>query len=298
MTRADTSTPAPPGPPTPSPNPVQGCACTITSQTLVASPADRARTVIGVGEAVNLTVSPGPATWAIDRGSGPGVGGKLFAAGSADPLSSSASATTVRFVAGERPGGVAITAKASNCSCTIYFVIVAPSKWVMQREAGTVLEHGANRPDCGFLGRPYVQPDFVNFYAIEIREKDCLPEVTGSYAVFASRYHGDYPLPERVGAWKKADSHVPGLGTKFKMVDHIYSGDTWNNVGFNPPFKPGTMTYPITWEWRLIDVGAISSFPTTPQRHEVTAAGGCTSSKGEHMEETLYDEPQGDPLHR
>jgi hypothetical protein len=92
-------------------SPTQSCAtpsgsCTITSLTIATSPLNRARTKIGVGEEVELTVNPGPATWAITSGSG-----------TLNP--SSGSNTKVTFTAGDTAGSVTITATGSGCSCMI-----------------------------------------------------------------------------------------------------------------------------------------------------------------------------------
>src|ERR1043165_7395823 len=44
--------------------------CTLASETIATSPTNRARTKIGVGEEVKLTVTGNPATWAITSGGG------------------------------------------------------------------------------------------------------------------------------------------------------------------------------------------------------------------------------------
>ena len=44
--------------------------CTIASQTFKHSPSNRARTKLGVGEEVTITVTGNPAAWAISEGDG------------------------------------------------------------------------------------------------------------------------------------------------------------------------------------------------------------------------------------
>src|SRR2546425_4139778 len=118
--------------------------CTITSQTVATSPADRTRTRIGVGEEVDLTVNPAPATWAITSGSG-------------TLTPNSGSQAKVRFTADDKAGSVTITATGSGCSCTITFTIVAPSDWTMKRQPGTNLNTqeddltAAGRGSCMYI---------------------------------------------------------------------------------------------------------------------------------------------------
>ena len=83
---------------------------TITSVTDATSPANRARTALGVGEVVTLTVSPGPATWAITTGGG--------------TLSPGGSQTNVTFTAGENAESVVITATSGASSGMIQFNVM------------------------------------------------------------------------------------------------------------------------------------------------------------------------------
>jgi hypothetical protein len=236
----------------------QGCpTCTITSQTVVTVPADRSRTTIGVGEDVWLTVSPGPATWSVD---GEGV-------------FSSDSGTSVTFRAGRNAGTVVITAVGAGCSCPITFTVIAPSSVSMGRQPDTPIKHTNGRPDCGFLGQLLLQPDTVSFINLEVREKNSHCTADGFFLPFNNCTH--QPAGQTESAWFTMNDCIPGKGTPANLNDNIYSGDP----GTGPPFTVGTMVFPIDWEYRVWG-GPAQALPHFEQRHEVNAAGKCTTSKG------------------
>lgn len=266
---SDASTPVDGGPP-PCP-----ASCTITSQTVATSPTNRARTRIGVGEEVALTVSPAPANWAISAGTG-----KLSPA--------AGSHATVRFTADDTAGTVTITATGAGCTCSITFTIVEPSSWTQKRSSG--LKHSAGRPDCGWKGEFYIHPDDVNFYRINFREKDSQAVTTGSYTVFNGVWHGNYPPPDKASPWLAVTSHTETDGSKVAGVDQVYSGDPMGNAGTAPPFTVGTMYFPITMQWR-VGTGAAKNFPTSRQEHEIFSNGKCESRKGGNTESRMYNDP-------
>ena len=257
----------------------RGCtACTITSQTVATSPANRARTRIGVGEEVTLTVNPGPATWAITSGTG-----------SLNP--SRGSHTTVTYTASDTAGSVTITAKGKGCTCTITLTVVAPSSWTNKRKAGTNLRHKQYRPDCGWKGIVYVHPDDVNFYNIEVREKDSQYIGNNSYKSYNGDWHGRYPLPDRVGPWIPIVSHTDADGSGYGGADKIYTGDPGAAVtGAAPPFKVGDGYFPIVRQWR-VGTGAAHDFAAIRQEDEIFANGKCESRKAGNTESTMWDDP-------
>jgi hypothetical protein len=253
-------------------------ACTITSQTVATSPANRARTRIGVGEEVDLTVDPAPATWAITSG-----GGTLSP--------SSGSHATVRFTADDNAGNVTITATGASCTCTITLTVVQPSDWTMQRKSGTDLKHKHGRPDCGWLGIMYVHPNDVNFYRIETREKDSQYVGTGVYASYTGDYHGNYPLPDRASSWFRISRHTEADGSTDDTPDTIYTGlPSVAATGAAPPFNVGAGYFPITIQWRVVGKTTIHDLPVVRQEDEIFASGRCESRKG-HVEHTMYSDP-------
>jgi type VI secretion system secreted protein VgrG len=255
-----------------------GCPCTITSQTVATSPSNRTRTRIGVGEEVTLTVNPGPASWTVSGGNG-----------TLSP--SSGSNTSITYTAGDSAGTVTITAHGPNCTCTIVFTVVEPSNWTMKRKLNTNLFHRAGIPECGWKGEAYIHPNDVNFYRVEVREKDSKGVTTGSFHPFEGIYHGNYPPPDRVSPWFPLPTHTDTDGTKADLVDTIYSGYPGSaSVGAVPPFHPGTLYFPMVWQWR-VGTGATKSFPQVRQEHEISADGRCESRKGGHTEHTTYNDP-------
>lgn len=256
------------------PSPVSGCA--ITSRTVARTPKDRARTKIGVGEEVTLTVSPGPATWSITSGTGtlsPNTGSR----------------GRVTFMADDNAGSVTITATVGTCTCSITFTVVQPTNWTMKRQSKTKLEHTKGWPDCGWMGMLYVHPDDVNFYNVEDREKDSQCVATGSYSVFNGDFHGNYPPPDYASNWFVLRRHTSN-GQTDGIPDHIYSGYPGAAaVGTKPPFNVGTSYFEIIMQWRVVGSANIHDFPMQRQEHEIFANGECESRKGGNVEKTRYN---------
>lgn len=250
--------------------------CTITSKTVKTSPTDRTRTKIGVGEEVELTVSPGPATWAFTAGTG--------------KLSPGGSKTKVTYTADDKDATVTITATGTGCSCTITFTVVKPSSWKMKQKSGTNLRHTDKRPDCGWKGTLYVQPTDVNFYNIEVREKDSQYDGSGSYKGYKGDWHGNYAAPKRVSAWITITTHSDTDGSGWSGVDTVYTGDPGSGVtNAAPPFKVGKGYFPITMQWR-VGTGTAKDFTATRQEDEIFSTGKCESRKGGNTEDTMWND--------
>jgi hypothetical protein len=274
-----------PNPETQATSPTQPCSspatsCTITSQTIATSPSNRARTKIGVGEEVNLTVNPGPATWAITSGSG-----------TLNP--NSGSNTNVTFTAGDTAGSVTITATGAGCSCTITFTIVEPSNWTMKRKVGSNLGHTNGRPNCSWFGTMKIHPNDVNFYRVETRElNSTISSLTGSYNIpswVGLKHQGP---SQTASAFFVITSHSDAEGSEVAMADNIDTGDPGPGAtGAAPPFTPGTHFFPITWQWRVLGSGTIHNFPDQRQEAEIFANGRCESRKGGNIEHTLFSNP-------
>jgi hypothetical protein len=236
-----------------------------------------------VGEEVELTVNPGPATWAITSGSG-----------TLNP--SSGSNTKVTYTADDKAGNVTITATGSGCSCTITFTVVEPSNWSMRKKAGTNLKHVNPRPSCGWKGIKYLHPNDVNFYRLETRELDSKSVATGCYnPSHHDKYHGNYPPPDRAGPWITIVSHTDTDGSGYGGTDTVYSGyPSPSATGTAPPFTTGNYYWPIVQQWRVVGLTTVHSFPTVRQEHEIFADGRCESRKGGNTEHTMWNDPDSD----
>jgi len=260
-------------------------ACTITSQTVTTLPNNRARTRIGVGEEVNLTVNPGPATWTATPS------GLI----ELPPNAGTDKSTTIKIKALDKAGDVTITAKKDTCECSIEFEIITPARFIMTRSPGTNLIHNHGYPDCGWYGRPYIQPTEVNFYNIYIRERDSQATGTGAYVVLNGHWHGKYDpsdLANGTSKWFILDrtqySSTYGSGLNPVIYDTIFAS-IGNNAGTAPPFIASFLTMPITWEWSLENTGNnVYRFPNETQSHEIFRDGRCTTSKAGHSETTMY----------
>jgi hypothetical protein len=242
------STPPPPAPPPPPPPP-----CTLTTETVATQPSNRARTKIGVGEEVELTVSGGSATWSVS------AGGRL----------SGTSGASVTFTAGDRAASATITAQTPTSTCAITFTIVEPSGVSMTRYPGTGIKHTINRPNVGIQTAIYFLPDDVCFYRLEYHEVDVPCACTGVYTPFNGVGHDPHPATLSL-----SQDVVAGHGTKCNAMDSVYSGDP----GTPPPFAPGTELFPIPYEYRVIG-GGWHRFATVNQLCAL-AGTNLTASKG------------------
>ncbi|MEO8130079.1 MAG: hypothetical protein ABI822_23450 [Bryobacteraceae bacterium] len=234
-----------------------------------------------MGEEVDVTVDPAPATWAITSGSG-------------TLTPDNGSHGSVRFTADDKAGNVTITATGSACSCTITFTVVQPASWTMKQQPGTNLKHTPGRPDCGWKAITYFHPNDVNFYRVEDREKDSQYVGTGSYARYNGDYHGNYPLPDRVSDWFVMNRHTAD-GSTDDAPDTVYTGlPPLADTGAAPPFKKGSGHFPITLQWRVVGSANVHDFRVKPQEDEIFENGRCESRKGDHTEHTMYDDAESD----
>lgn len=263
----------------------------LVSETFATSPANRARTKIGVGEEVTIKTDPTVnAKWTLSGG------GKLR----------TANGTQTVFEAGDTAGSATVTATgADGCTATITFTVVEPSNWIMKRRPGTNKRHTQGFPDNGFQASFYVQPKDVNFYRVEVRELDSTAVTTGCFDATPHKgaKHGNYPAPDFASGdfGITMTNHTDADGSLVNMVDNIYSGissvmasDGSKTPLATPPFTSGTLVFPITFQWR-VGTGTRKNFPVVEQRHTVTSDGTSTSSKGGHTESSFYTDPTTTP---
>jgi hypothetical protein len=246
--------------------------CTITSETVVTAPANRARTTIGVGEEVNLTCSNSSVGWSV-------TGDAVLNGGGA-------SAT---LQAGSTAGAVVVTATGPTCTCSITFNVITPSDPLMQPAPGYDLKHHSGRPDCGYYGEFYLPPDTVSFKNLEVREKNSKCVAEGFYIKFNNITH--QPAGQTESGWFTMNDCVSGKGTPANLDDTIYSGDPG---GAGPPFEAGTMTFPIVWEYRVRG-GAATALKQFEQKHVVDATGKCTTAKDGASASRVPGDPDGNP---
>jgi hypothetical protein len=253
------TTPSTP-PSTPSPPPHAPGHLKLTSRTVAASPPNRARLTIGVGEKVQLTVTgaTGNVTW---RTSGQ------------RPLSSTTGTTVTLTGNGRAESGVVILAEDSGCDCNeaLIFDVIEPRGVRMEQVGGTFHTH--NVPSVGIQTDIFITPATVSFKGIEIVEKDCTSVVTGFFS--GTALDGVHHAGHGAGAVAPVVDCVPGKGSK------VHGQDTAATTlgGIAAPFSAGTFDWPIPWAFR-VQHGDWKVFTTVHQDFTINPAGDMTVGKG------------------
>lgn len=238
-------------------------ACSITSQTVATVPKDRTRTTIGVGEEVNLTFSPGSASWSTS-------GGRL----------SATTGTKVRFTAPDRATSVTIQAVGSSCTAKIEFTVIEPTGVMMERNPGTGTWHTHGIPSVGMRLRIFILPVHVSFENISIIEGDCVGKVTGYF--IGTSLDGIHHSGHGAGTPVTVGTVVEGRGSKVDGVDTAQSG----HCNFGTPYRNGGFTWNIPWSFR-VGTGAWKQFATVSQKFTINTAGTMTVTKGASTSATL-----------
>ena len=247
----------------------------IDSTTLATTPADRKRTTLGVGEQVTLTVLPssvGSVAWYVWDGGG-----------SVQP----STGTSVTFFAPEVGGSTTILvyrgAEQSVLECFKSFTTIAPTGVVMEQEDGSKVWHIQGEATVGFLGRPYIQPDYVSFYRIDCLEGVAYAITDGYFGYAQGRCHS-------AGYWvPNLDLVVSGKGTK---------GTTWDQVQVGTdghlPFSDGTFLWNIPWYYKVWGSSVSHWFTYVPQLHVIDSGGTMTASKAGVQRTRVPSDPTSD----
>jgi hypothetical protein len=195
----------------------------IVSETYETQLPNRARTRIGVGEAVKLTVDKGPAQWTVAKGMGdvyPEQG------------------TTVKFTAQDQPGKVTVVAKAKGCEASIIFEVVEPSGLIMKRMPGTGKRHFKNTPSTGMITEIWLQPPDVSFKAVHIHEQEAYAVGTDAFKKYCEENQvGHNPNPNDFYI-----DTVDANGSKCRGYDRVAAQGS---------AAKGTMTWSIPWEYTV-----------------------------------------------
>jgi hypothetical protein len=236
-----------------------GKGCKITSQTVAQQPANTDRKILGVGEEVNLTLEGGDdsTAWQLE---GPGT---------LSPQGQNA----VLYMADDTTGAATITATADVCKeQSEKFKVIAPSKVMMQNPSGDYI-HTEGYPDIGFQANVYIGPDTVSFYNVAFEEVNAPFKPTGVYACDGQLSPPCGPVHYNHCSGSSCPSVlavnpsvvVPGLGTQLDETDCVYSGQGAYVV---PPYKPGSVTVSIPWQW-FLDAGNQNTFISVEQKAEL-----------------------------
>jgi hypothetical protein len=232
---------------TPPPTPVK---LVLKSETEVTKPGNRARTKLGVGERVTLTLTPVAGDWT------------ATGAGTVKPKKGS----TVVLTASGSPGKVKVSVTAAGQTEEIEFTVIAPNS--VHQDTVSTEHYNVGVPNAGFKGRVYCGPDDVNFVNITFLEAEIGCVATGSWIAKNGKGHGPNTSPIGFG-----DTVVSGKGTMSDAVDHCWSGYV---PGLTLTDWTGEMTFSIPWTYQCN--GAHGKIDTVVQKTS-TSKDGTTSTK-------------------
>jgi len=244
--------PSQPSPSHPSNPPASGE--TITSEMVVALPSPKTRTDIGVGEKVDLTHTPGSATWTT-------TGGKL----------DKTTGDKVRLTAPDTAQTITVSAGAAK----IDFQVFAPNDVHMDL-LNKNIKHQKGHADSGIATQPFLLPDNVNFSNVSYHEVNTGAVVTapGAYSCLSGWGHCKKKAGGVCPELFMTDNVVAGKGTEGVSFDCVHSGDCQQS----PPFTPGSITFAIPYEYQVGNLG-FHKFKTVDQLSELAADGSTLNSE-------------------
>ncbi len=196
---------------------------TITTETVATIPSNRARTKIGVGEEVKLTLSPSPSstvTWSV---TGQGT-------------LSSTTGNPVTFTAHEQASTPKITVSYDSYSCEVSFNVVVPSSVTLVKTGG---QGQASPLGVQMTANWYIGPEDVNFSKLMIAEQTCAANCTGYFTYQQGLTHN--PGQDL----QVSNTLVAGKGWKCNGYDNISGGTQ------GAPYSNGIFTWPIPWHYKI-----------------------------------------------
>jgi hypothetical protein len=215
----------------------------ITSQTVVTSPQNRARTKVGVGEEVTLTFVPNHlAAWTIN---GPGkIDGNVnpvqhknkitFTAPDTTPLKTAAAGDNPPVYKSSTTTITAVCETADGGTASITFTTIRPNALKFKfKEWNPGLAFNGQPLSYSFQAYVYILPADVNFEKIKTYEDVCTSQTTGFFNKFANTpVFVNHPK----GAENAMDKHLQGKGTL--MVGHDLISMTTEAPNANPAIPP------------------------------------------------------------
>ena len=244
----------------------------IRSETVATSPPGdkRARKKIGVGEEVNLSISPaswGPAKWTIDP---PDQGALKYTSG--------ITGTTNVYTAPERKVNPVriIATRADQATCRITFEVIEPRDVIMIPNPDKATLHTKGVPSVGIALRPFILPDDVSFMSIGVSEGVCAGKGTGYFEKMDGASHTS---EFGAGTWVKVmDNVVAGMGSEVIGDDYPQMKDASKAGG--TPYRYGKFTWPIPYLFRVGESDKGKQFQVVDQTFEIDASGEMTLTKG------------------
>jgi len=240
----------------------------ITNQCVATTPANRARTILGVGEEVRLGLAGAPSgayAWSASAGS------VSDASGAATTFTAPSNAMTATLTL-TLPGGQSLNRA---------FTVVEPSG-VDHADLLSVYDFDTNESGAGMYCRVYVGPTNVSFYRVQLMEVATnAADITGYYADPMNAWDPPEDLKDfQANVWFQinADNSWQHNG---KNDGTDYDQAWWSDD--NPPWSPGgglTWNYSARWK---IGTGPTNKLPTGwSQQVSLQSDGTITIEKFGH----------------
>ena len=193
-------------------------------------------------------------------------------------------AGTANFRATFNDGPATIEAVVKGGVAETYEIeVIKPNDVIIEREPGTGIYHVQGYAICGFKARAYLQPNYVSFKGLRVKEGYAKAEISGyfSYQTGRSDVHP-------AGHWFVFGSAVPGKGTKDAAVDVVQA------VSDNhTPYTDGKFTWAIPWLYQG-EGGAEIQFTIIYHVKEIDSTGKMTISKGGTSVSSNLNDPTSD----
>jgi hypothetical protein len=228
----------------------------------------QARTRLGVGERVRVSVDRGPAAWTING------------------TPATATGKVIMLTLGADAGTVKVDVTVAGASASVTFTVVAPRRIRMSQIGAD--QHTPGTASAGFYGQPWVLPADVSFHGIQVREVNSTATASGAFAVWQGITH--MPADQGASSWFTVDPATAGAGSKVNCSDNIFSGA----LNGPPPFAPGVLTFDCDWEYK-VGSGSVKLLETLIHRQEIDASGKVTIEKGGNRVVKDYDGPVAPP---
>jgi hypothetical protein len=256
----------------------------ITSETVALTPENRSRTIVGVGEQVQLTFSCGQAIWSFQ-----GSDGHL----------NTTLGSVIDYSAASTKATETITATGEHDEkATITFDVIPPDGVLQKRDPENPLLHQQYTPSIGFWADTYIAPATVSFQFIQVREVDVCGTASGVFLPPNGKPSGHHPNPTPVPVGAESGA----LGSELPGHDGNYSG-TPNNLSYNriigswhDSFAPGFLMWEIPWVYSLKTGSAEHKFAVVEAKFTLGAdRQTLTASKAGASSTDLVDNPSVGP---
>ena len=193
-------------------------------------------------------------------------------------------AGTANFRATFNDGVATIEAKVKGGVTETYEIeVIKPNDVIIEQEPGTGIYHVQGYAICGFKARAYLQPNYVSFKGLKVKEGYAKAEISGYFS-----YQTGKTDVHPAGNWFVFGSAVPGKGTKDAAVDYVQAVS--NN---HTPYTDGKFTWAIPWLYEG-EGGAEIHFVTVFHVKEIDSTGKITISKGGTTISANLDDPTSD----